>query len=354
MPDWTQSMQLYFEYYLVDPVSWKDTKMLTFVKSANVQRDLNADTLGSATIEMDEKIDECYIRIYLVTIQNGITEKTTIGTYIVQTPNKKFDGLVSTYSMNAYTPLIELKETKPPLGYTIFKDYNAMDIVKDLTSEHLRAPVLDVADTYNMYSNFTSDPEDTWLTYLKNVMAYAEYSFMLDPEGRVGFIKNSNPDFSKPKWIFTDDNSSILYPSITVSQDIYGMPNVLELVYTSSGGSIYTCRVVNDDPNSPISTINRGREIVHRELNPQIPNTMSEEQVELYAKELLASMSKLEYTITFDHGYCPVTIGDYILINYTRAGLRNISAKVITQSITCDTECKIQTTASYYQKLWGN
>lgn len=72
MPDWTSSMQQTFEYYVVDPGTWKDVRQVDNIISSSIDWDLNADTLGSATIDITDSIDECYIRIYLITIQNGV------------------------------------------------------------------------------------------------------------------------------------------------------------------------------------------------------------------------------------------------------------------------------------------
>ena len=75
MPDWTKSMTQTFEYYTVNPNSWMDEKPLKFIKSSTIERDQDTDTLGSMSIEMDENIGEAWVRVYLVTIQNGVTER---------------------------------------------------------------------------------------------------------------------------------------------------------------------------------------------------------------------------------------------------------------------------------------
>ena len=98
MADWLSSMQQTFEYYIVDPISWKDSKQLDNVKSCTINRDSDSDTLGSATIDIDGVIGECYVRVYLITIQNGVREKHPLGTFLVQTPSTSFDGKVSTIS----------------------------------------------------------------------------------------------------------------------------------------------------------------------------------------------------------------------------------------------------------------
>ena len=114
MVDWLSSMQQTFEYYIVDPNTWRDDKELKNVKSCTISRDSEADTLGSATIDVTESVGECYIRVYLITIQNGVKEKHPLGTFLVQTPSSSFNGKVRNVSMDAYTPLLELKEY--PIG----------------------------------------------------------------------------------------------------------------------------------------------------------------------------------------------------------------------------------------------
>ena len=81
--DWSSSMQQTFEYYVVDPVTWKDEKRIDIVKSSSITRDSETETLGSATFEVTESVGECYIRIYLVTIQNRIRERHPLGTFLV-------------------------------------------------------------------------------------------------------------------------------------------------------------------------------------------------------------------------------------------------------------------------------
>ena len=153
------------------------------------------------------------------------------------------------------------------------------------------------------------------------------------------------------RWTYTDDNSSILYPDITNERDLYGIPNVVEVVYSTDSGSLFS-RVVNSDENSPISTVNRGREIVYRDTNPNLSGVPTQEMVDDYAVQLLRNLSCLEHKITYSHAYCPVRVGDCVMLDYKGAGLQNVKAKVISQSIKCVTGCPVQETAVYTTKLW--
>lgn len=351
MADWLSSMQQTFEYYIVDPGTWKDMKLIDTVKSCTITRDAEAETLGSATINVHESVGECYIRVYLVTIQNGIRERHPLGTFLVQTPSISFNGRLQDISMDAYTPLLEFKETPPPLGYSIFKNANIMDMAYRLARERARAPVVKTDCSELLAMDFTANTDDTWLTFLTDLIANAKYEFALDELGRILFSPKQDTASLQPVWTYNDDNSSILYADISVDRDLYGIPNVVEVIH-SNGAGYYFVRAVNDDSNSPTSTVRRGREIVHRVSDPDLVGDPTESQVQDYANQLLRELSVLEYTVSYTHGYCPVRLGDCVRLNYSRAGVTDVKAKVISQSIRCEPGCPVTEKAVFTAKLW--
>ena len=351
MADWLSSMQQTFEYYIVDPKTWKDIELIDTVKSSTIQRDAEAETLGSATIDMTESVGESYIRIYLITIQNGLRERHPLGTFLVQTPSLSFNGRLQNISVDAYTPLIELKESPPPLGYSILKKSNVMDFAYRLARERARAPVVKTECNTLLGMNFTASTDDTWLTFLSDLIANAKYNFALDEMGRILLSPYQDTASLQPVWTYNDDNSSILYPEISVDRDLYGIPNVVEVIH-SNGAGYYFVRAVNDDPNSVTSTVSRGREIIHRVNNPDLVGKPTESQVKDYANQLLRELSVLEYTVTYTHGYCPVRLGDCVRLNYARAGITNIKAKVISQTIKCEPGCPVTEKAVFTTRLW--
>lgn len=351
MIDWTASMQQTFEFYIVDPDTWKDERRIDTVTRCTINRESSNATLGSATVDCSEALDECYIRIYLVAIQNGITEKVPLGTFLIQTPSISFDGKATSISMDAYTPLIELKGSLPPIGYSLLKDQAIMDTASKLCRERMRAPVVATTTDDKLNADFVSNLDDTWLSFISDLIANAKYNFGLDELGRVIFEPTQDIAALRSVWTYNDDNSSVLYPDVSNDRDLYGIPNVVEVVYSSNVGYKFS-RVKNDDPNSPVSTVTRGREVIYRDSNPSFAGVPTQDQIDDYAVQLLRSMSCLEHTLTYSHGYCPVRVGDCVTLNYSRAGLNNVRAKVVAQSISCETGCRVEETAVYTTKLW--
>lgn len=491
MPDWTKSMQQSYEYYTVEPTTLADVKRLENVKNASFNYDSESETLGSATIDVTNSVGESYIRGYLKTIQNGVTEKFPLGMVLSQTPSSSFNGKILDVSMDCYTPLIELKEKRPPLGYTVRKGTRIMDAAYRIVRENGRVPVnkvepnikksknlinpntmvagyidssghitsqdstlnekttdyisvtpgvittfqiwgdtvgseyfwygylfydknknpigkrfsshlyeitgddqhyetnisiasdaayirlsarmftnatlqLELGSTATSYEayfepedlspilqrDFVANTDDTWLKFVIDLIANAKYELGLGERGDILFLPKQDMASLQPVWTFDDNNSSILYPELTMDHDLYGIPNVVEVLY--SYGSDYKQAVAkNEDPNSPISTINRGREIVHRDTEPSLAGYVTQEQIQNYAERLLKELSTIEYTVSYMHAYCPVRVGDCVRLNYTRAGIKNIKAKVISQSIKCEPGCPVSEKAVFTSKLWG-
>lgn len=350
--DWTSSMNQTFEYYVVDPGTWRDVKLINNVKSCTITRDSEVETLGSATFDLTDSIGECYVRAYLVASQNGVTEKHPLGTFLIQTPSFNFDGRKRDISVDAYTPLIELKENPPPFGYSLLKGENVMSSAYRIVREYARAPVVQASNSTDLFNDFVANTEDTWLSFLIDLISNAKYTFSLDELGRVLFSPKQDTASLQPVWTYDVDDKSILYPEISTNQDLFGIPNVVEVIY-SNGNDYYYARAINDDPNSPTSTINRGREIVHRATDPDMIGDPTENQINLYAEQLLKELSSLECTIRYTHGYCPVRLGDCVRINYAQAGLHNVKAKVVSQTIKCEPGCPVTEKAVFTTQLWG-
>jgi len=351
MIDWSESMSQTFEYYEVDPNTWKDIKLIDNIKSCNIKYDSSAETLGSATINIADRLGECYIRIYLIAVQNGEKEKRCLGTYLVQTPSSSFDGKQRNVSMDAYTPLLELKEKPVPLGYALLKEDNIMEEAYRLVRENCRAPVVETESDVTLKDNFVASTDDTWLTYITDLIKQANYTFYLDEEGKILFMPSKTADELTSIYTYNDDNSSILYPDIDITHDLYNVPNVVE-VYADAGSTIRYYRAENNDSDSPTSIQQRGREIIYRETEPNLPAYPTQSMVEEYAKNLLKQLSSVEYSVSYSHGYCPVRVGDCVRLNYSKAGLNNVKAKVTSQSIRCSTGCEVSETAVFTRKLW--
>ena len=349
--DWRRSMRQSFEYYRVDPITWKDVEKLDFIESCSITRDLETDTLGSATFTIRDPFQENYIRVYLIATQGETVEKVPLGTFLAQSSRESFDGRVGSVDIDAYTPLLELKENQPPIGYYIPKNTDIAEEVERLTRANCRIPVVPFTSDEVMQYDFVSNDNDTWMSYLNDFAAVAKFYYDLDELSQIVFSPIQELASLQPKWEFSDEEMSIMQPEITIDRDIYGVPNVVEVIYSAENYE-YEARAVNDDPSSIVSTVSRGREITKRITNPSFPGTPTQGMVEEYAQQQLKELSTVSYTISYKHGYCPVRPGDGIRFNYYRYNLIDVKAKVISQTFNCETSCQVSEKAVFTKELW--
>lgn len=345
-------MQQVFEYYEVDPDSWRDIRRLDNIISASVSRNSDSDTFSSAQIRTTGLMKEQYIRVYLVVTQNGVTEKFPIGTFLAQTPHYQFDGYKSNSTIDCYSPLIELKENHVDFGYYIKKNVNVLESAYRVVREHTRAPVVSGSSNDILSYDFISEEGDTWFKFVSDLIGTFDYSLITDEMGRVLFKPSQFVSDMRPTWTFTDDNSSILCPSIEMTNDIYGIPNVLEITYSDNFHSYHSI-VANEDPTSETSIQTRGRRILRNEFNPSIIGEISQDRLDEYARKRLEELSTVRNTVTYSHGYCPVNVGDCVLIDYRKAGIKNTKALVTSQSISCSPGASVVETAVFETKLFS-
>ena len=116
--------------------------------------------------------------------------------------------------------------------------------------------------------------------------------------------------------------------------------------------ALLAATATNDDPYSPTSSYARGRYIELRETNPKISGNPTQAQLNEYAKALLKQASILEYTVTYSHGYCDNAIGEGVMLHYPEAGIHEVVAKVMLQSIDLTPGCTVQETAVYTSQLY--
>lgn len=353
--DWTKSMKQTYEFYVVDPVSWQDTHKLTNCTSAEITREEGSELLETASISVtDELIGEAYIRIYLIVEQNHETMRIPLCTTLAQTPSFSFDGKVRTQTMNGSSPLIELKDKKPPIGYYIPRKTNLVDAAQDILRAELRAPISGISyESFKVPSDFTANFDDSWLAYITDLLKQIGYKIALEPTGEVIFRQDRLHTAKTPVWRYNDDNSSILMPSVSVDRDITSIPNVVEVVYSKDNANIYAI-VKNTNSSSPTSISSRGREIVQRISDPEFSSTPTKSELKAYAKKVLDDNNDVVYKISYTHGYCPVRVGDCVMLNYERAGIHNVIARVVSQRISCVTGCTVEETAVYTKSIGGS
>ena len=378
--DWSKGMQQTFEYYTVDPNTWYDVLCLTNIISCSLTHDSSSEMRGHASITTSEPLDENYIRIYMRVRQNGINQRFCLGTYLFIVSSDSFNGKRHSYTYTGYTPLIELKEKLAPLGYNVIGITGEKpELLPPRTAPTVTDEISRVIGQYSrlklennvlierpLLNNFVSGTSDTWLAVVNNLLTAStlqQYELSVDNWGAVRIKEAITVYNEKHVYEYDDGNSSILLPTLDLTDDMTDIPNVVEVIYTGNGNKDigYVRKVVkNEDTRSIVSIPSRGREIWRRFVISNIAMPLGEvtrdaieDQVEGQAKRLLEAASTIRKTIQYSHGFNGVEVGDTVLFNYERAGFTGIKAKVVSQTINCKPGCQVDETAVYTKRLWN-
>ena len=352
MPDWTRGMTRTYEFWEVNPSTWGDTSLIDTVTGCTIVRDSDEDTLGHATFEMSAWSDEDgvwdserVIRVYLVTIQEGVRERFPLGTYMVQAPSLDFDGMRGSVTADGYTPLKELAGDFPP-DYFHVDSGDAVAHAVRLMSTYAKMPVGAAGIEAALEEPYVSEEGEDWLSYCRGLLAKGKAVIELTGRGEAVITPDQDPRSLMPVRTFDDSNSSILMPEASVASDAVDVPNVVRVVYSTGEGCLVS-EVVNDSKSSPTSTVNAGRRKVLRESSPELPDNPTQRDVDEYAKRLMHEKGSTSYELTFSHGFVPdVDLRRAVRLNYSAMGV-NAVAQVVSMTIECTPACKVTTVARY-------
>lgn len=348
--DWTRSLRIDWRYALVDPSTWVDVREIPFVRSCSVKWDRESDLLVSGTLEIDGDIgDESYVRIWCDAVQDGMAERHAVATLLFQTAKGSTEGTVLTNSADGYSPLLELSDDLPPVGWSVS---GSADEAIALICSHMRAPYVPYETGVTLATDVVASEDESWLDMLWAVCDEAKLDLWVDGMGRVVFLPRLEPWSLQPSYAISDtDERGILFADRDYETDLFGIPNHFEVI-RSDAGEWVKADAWNNDPASRSSTVRRGRVITHRETNPDgLPSGSSQEVADEYARTRLREESVITRTYTLGIGYLPLRLGDAIHFSDSKLGAEE-TVIVNTMDLNCDVEARLNLTATSNEELW--
>lgn len=363
--DWGRPMTQRWVYAEVDPDTWEDVRELSTVAGCTITRDLDSELRESASFEIDgEQPGETFIRVYieaderLPTVrhadsfekQRTASERMAVGTFLCQTPSLKADGRVRTLTVDAYSPLIELADDRPPYGYTARGKVE--EALEQIVGSVSHAPFVGYGSQKSIAGSLVANEDDTWLTFCRTIASYAGCDIACDEQGRVVMEPVRAPSALLPMWTFDDSNSSVLLPDFEETFDWFGLPNRCEVVWSEEARTLVGV-AENKDAASPLSTVSRGRKVTVRHDNPEgLEEGCTQAQVTSRAKQLLEEASVVEREYVANHGFCKVRAGDAVRIRYARFGV-DVTAQVRSQEISCVTGATVKSVCKVTERMWS-
>lgn len=349
--DWTSSLRIDWRYTLVDPDTWVDAEELPSVRSCSVKWDAESDLLVSGSLEIDGGVgDEFYVRVWCDAIQGDLAERHAVATLLCQTAKGSTEGTVRTDSIEGYSPLLELRDDKPPVGWSV--SGSADDAIAIICS-HMRAPFVPYGTGVTLASDVVASEDESWLDMLWAVCDEANICFSVDGMGRIVFSPRAEPWSLRPVRTISDtDERGILFADRDYETDLFDIPNHFEAIRSDAGEWVKGV-AWNHDPASRTSTTRRGRVITHREMNPDgLPSGSSQEVADEYARRRLREESVITRTYSLGIGYLPLRLGDAILFSDSKLGAEE-TVTINMMDLNCDVEARLDLTATSTEELWS-
>jgi hypothetical protein len=186
------------------------------------------------------------------------TGDTTIGNYVIPAGTLYTDQIVSLLNqagiLSGQIKIIESDrttvETRLHSNMKKYKHYRAHYRARAITlKKQLRSTRRKLASVNHIIAKLTQG------------INYEELWF--DSYGNAVVEPYQDPDSAEIEHTYEVADDNILQPVLDQTLDLFDIPNVIVLVVSQSDRPMLRSKFVNNDPSSPVSTVRRGRKIIH-------------------------------------------------------------------------------------------
>lgn len=216
-------------------------------------RDLGTIPYGSARIKPWARIR----------MPDGGWAEWPLGVFLLTTPVRKIDSSgVITRDIDAYDQNLVLQDDKVPDRYYVSEGYKYTDAVRELLISCGIAPG-GVADSPKLLPvSLEWDPGTTKYKIVSDLLSAVNYcSLWFDGNGTARATDNVDPNTLPNEYDYSTGRESIILHEMEQEQDYYKVPNRLVLYVSTPDRPPLRAEILNDSPNSPTSTVSRGRVI---------------------------------------------------------------------------------------------
>ncbi len=320
--NWSKGFSARYRLTKVDPMTWGDIEKLDFT-SGSITRSADGLMQG-ADLEVTQLLSgyESWIRVYLDARQEGESDQTVaLFTGLASISSRNIDGLRNTYPLDCYSVLKPVSDVLLDRGWYAPKGGVVSDIVSDLLSV-TPAPVESAEGSPALSSYVIAEEGETRLSMAQYLLSLIDWEMRVTGDGRI--IIAPTPNYISAR--FNSLDNDIVGLTGTDTMDWFDCPNVIRVV---SGDTSLTIK--DDDENSMLSTVSRGREIWMEETVNSINDN---ETLEQYARRRLAEEQQIIRSFSYTRRYFPeIFPGDLVDITYPQADFNGVF-KVTDQTLT--------------------
>lgn len=318
--DWSKGYSATYYAKRVDPVTWRDLETIKLT-GGSIKREPSGLRESADVDCVNYNIEvEQWIRIYLDTRQDGAAGHEALFTGLATSPDNELSGVLSSNSLECYSVLKPADDVYLLRGWYAPAGANGGDVIRDLLSV-TPAPIRVADGARQLQTSIIAEDNETRLTMAEKVLDAINWRIRIDGDGTI----NVEPKPLEPVVTFDPLENDVIETELKISADWYSCPNVYLAINEDMTG------IARDDsPDSPLSTVNRGREVWMVDSSCELSQN---ESIGQYAQRKLDEAQQIQRTAEYDRRYFPdVVPGDLVRLHYPAQNLDGVF-NITSQSI---------------------
>ena len=303
--DWSKGFEATYYMTIVDRATWKDTDKIKITGGSVSRSDSNL--IESADVDcIGYDRGEQWIRLWLDARQDGSdASHIALFTGLATSPAVSINGVIRQNSLECYSVLKPADDVPLQRGYFVGGGTNVPNLIKHELLADSPAPIVIDGEAPPLAKTIIAENGESKLSLAVKLLTAINWRFRISGDGMIHICPKDNTAVAS----FDTIDNDVVEPQISVDYDWYRCPNIFQAVID---GVAYVAR--DDDPNSALSTVSRGREIWVTEENPTLNSGETATQyVKRRLKEEQTAIMKVSYNRRF---YPDVTVGDCVNMNY--------------------------------------
>lgn len=308
--DWSKGFSSRYYISVLDRTTWRDLRRLE-ITGGSIKRE-DSELRESADIDFVDYSEETeqlmstegLIRVWLDAKQDGDSSHIPLFTGLATSPGRNINGRLVTNTLECYSVLKIAQDMLLQRGWYAPKGINGGELIKDLLSV-IPVDISIAENSPGLDSAIIAEDGENRLSMTDKILDLMHWRMTLDGYGNIYISPYERNSVS----VYDSISNDVLEPSLTVSYDWYDCPNVYRAVLNDSYAIAR-----DDDPDSPLSTVNRGREVWYEDSSAYLQEgeTLAE-----YAQRMLKEAQRVSTTISYDRRFDPnVYVSDVVGLNY--------------------------------------
>jgi len=307
--NWNRGFSARYYMELVDAATWRDIKRYE-VTGGNISKSTGG-LMEAADIDATDipATGDVWIRIYLDARQGETGAREAIFTGLLSAPATDWEGNRKSYKTECYSVLKPASDILLQRGWYAPAGMNGAKQAAKLLSVGA-APVTFEENAPALASMIIAESGETNLSMAQKIINAIDWRIRITGTGEIRIC----PKAAEPEATFDALENDLIELSVSDSSDWFSCPNVFR---ATSGDMTAVAR--DDDPESPFSTVARGREIWMEETDCKLNEN---EGIGNYALRRLKEEQAPSRQVSYNRRFVPdIYVGDIIRLRHPAQGI---------------------------------